>query len=81
MAQILQRGNKVTTVGEMRKSRPRTEEEAQAMMPMRKQKTGMLGGSNRANDPSRREAGMKKGGEVRGYGAARKPMKKGGMCR
>ena len=49
--------------------------------PKEKKAPNVMGGSNRANDPSRREAGMKKGGEVRGYGAARKPMKKGGMCR
>lgn len=44
-------------------------------------KAGGMGMSNTANDASRKEAGMKKGGEVRGYGAARKPMKKGGVCR
>lgn len=44
-------------------------------------KTGGMGQSNRMNDESRKAAGMKSGGEVRGYGAARKPMKKGGACR
>lgn len=49
--------------------------------PKEKPKRNVMGGSNPANRKAVEEAGMKKGGEVRGYGAARKPMKKGGMCR
>lgn len=46
-----------------------------------KPKRNVMGGSNPQNAEAMKAAGMKKGGEVRGYGAARKPMKKGGMCR
>lgn len=46
-----------------------------------KAEPAVLGGKNRQNEAAMKEAGMKKGGEVRGYGAARKPMKKGGACR
>lgn len=46
-----------------------------------KPEPNVMGGKNRQNEAAMKEAGMKKGGEVRGYGAARKPMKKGGMCR
>lgn len=49
--------------------------------PKEKKAPNVMGGKNPVNRKAMEEAGMKKGGKVRGYGAARKPMKKGGMCR
>lgn len=49
--------------------------------PAPRAKTAAMGASNKLNDEARKAAGMKAGGAVRGYGAARKPMKKGGSCR
>ena len=77
---ILQKGNYVTVDDKGRRTsvpmdkKPTSRQGAKRPAPP-------VGGINPRNAEAKRAAGMKKGGEVRGYGAARKPMKKGGACR
>ncbi len=47
----------------------------------RRERVTATGLTNPANSKAVEAAGMASGGQVRGYGAARKPMKKGGACR
>lgn len=75
--EILQEGNRVridergnrTAVPMSQKPEPR------------RQRVTAAGLKNPANSKAVEAAGMASGGKVRGYGAARKPMKKGGVCR
>lgn len=79
---LMQRGNKVTVRSDgTRSSRPFTDEEVSSMTAPKAKRTAAMGSNNAANKAALKEAGMKKGGSVRGYGMARKPMKKGGVCR